>query len=253
MNFGLVIDVPFISVIIPTFNSSNTIKRCLDSILYQEFVNFEVIIIDNCSSDFTIKIITDSFTEIQYKLTIVKEKDNSVYEAMNKGIIMAKGVWIYFMGSDDWIFNKNVFSTIFPFLAKSRLNVVYGNVLIHGNTSWANDGDIYAGKFSKNRMLFKSICHQSIFYRRDFLIQNNLFFDLHYPVSSDWHLNLRCRRLTNFKYVNLIIAVFSAGGISSTKKDSFPEQIKSEFKDLYPSRAEVIFKEISKSILRIFK
>ena len=99
----------------------------------------------------------------------------------------------------------------------------------------------------------KSICHQAIFYRVDFLISNNIFFDLKYPVSADWHFNLQCRRLTKFKYVNQIIAIFTAGGISSTKIDSFSDVIKTEFSDMFPTKIEVRIKEILKRLIYMIK
>lgn len=239
-----------ISIIIPVLNPTEKFFHCLESIKAQVFQNWEVIIIDSGNFIFS----EDYFPkDIIQRFRFVQEIDSGVYDAMNKGIKLSLGDWLYFMGSDDYFYDELVLFNIWNYINNQYKPVVYGNVLIRGNTGWAKDGDIYAGKFSKNRMLVKSICHQSIFYRRDFLIQNNLFFDLRYPVSADWHFNLRCRRLTKFKYVDLVIAVFSAGGISSKKKDSFPEQIRSEFQDLYPSRVEVIFKEVIKSILRIFK
>ncbi|GMQ29569.1 glycosyltransferase family 2 protein [Algoriphagus confluentis] len=241
---------PFFSIIIPCFNSEKTVYRCVKSVINQSFSNYEILIIDSKSSDNTL-IEVRRFND--FRIKIHSHLDLGVYDAMNKGINLARGQWIYFLGSDDVIYSEHVFQNIYRYIYNENFSVIYGNVKVFGDVGWAKDGDIYAGKFSKNRMLFKSICHQSILYKRDFLILNNLFFDLRYPVSADWHLNLRCRRLTKFKYVNLIIAVFTAGGISTLKRDTFPEQIKTEFADLFPSRGEVILNKIFKLIIRIFK
>ena len=166
---------------------------------------------------------------------------------------MCKGEWLFFLGCDDVFHNEFVLEKINKSMRSTVLPVIYGNVQIKGNTGWAKDGEIYAGKFSKNRMLVKSICHQAIFYQKKFVISNNLTFNLQYPVSADWHFNLCCRRLTKFKYVNVVIAIFSAGGISTTRRDSFPDSIKIEFADLLPSKLEIYVKESVKKIIRFFK
>lgn len=237
----------FFTIVIPTYNSCEILENAVFSVLKQDFPFFELLILDGGSSDPTPFVIS-KFNDP--RIVFFSEKDLGVYDAMNKGIKQAQGEWIYFLGSDDRFYDEFVLSRIFKIVKTTTLPVIYGNVLIDGNTGWAEDGEIYAGRFSKNRMLIKSICHQAIFYRRDFLTLNELFFDLRYPVSADWHLNLRSRRLTRFKYVDLIVAEFTAGGISTTKRDSFSDQIKTEFADMFPSKLEIFLKEIVKIILR---
>lgn len=241
---------PFFSIVIPTFNSEKTLKQTLESIIAQKFKDYEILILDGGSPDDTL-LVPKQFSK--GRIFVFEGPDLGAYDAMNKGIKLAKGQWLYFLGSDDVFYDEFVLEIVFKEIQATPLPVVYGDVKILGDTGWAKDGEIYAGYFSKNRMLFKSICHQAIFYRKNFLIDNNLFFDLRYPVSADWHLNLRCRRLTKFKYVNMVIAVFSAGGISTTKRDSFHEQINIEFADMFPSRLEVEVKESLKKIIRWFK
>lgn len=238
------------SIIIPIFNSEKTIGRCINSILNQNFLDFQILILDNYSSDGT-RMIIDSFSDS--RVVFISELDFGVYDAMNKGLKMAKGQWLYFMGSDDVFYDHFVLEKISKEILNTTLPVVYGNVKIIGETGWANDGEVYAGYFSKNRMLKKAICHQAIFYKREFLLQNNLLFNLKYFVSADWDFNLRCRRISEFKYVDLIIAVFKAGGISSTKKDSFLDEIHYEFSDMFPSRFEILVKRSVKKVFSYFQ
>lgn len=238
------------SIIIPVFNSEYTIKNCIKSILNQRFKDFEIIFIDNQSTDQTLPIINE-FSNPRFKL--ISEKDRGVYDAMNKGLKLAKGDWIYFMGGDDLLYDEIVLESISKEIQSTRFPVIYGSVKINGDTGWAKDGEIYAGYFSKNRMLKKAICHQSIFYNRKFLIQNNLSFNLDYFVSADWDFNLRCRRISEFKYLDRMIAIFNAGGISSTNEDSFQEKIKSEFSDLFPSEFEVFAKKVGKIFISFFR
>lgn len=238
------------SIIIPVKGINSNLFSCLSCLLNQSFRNFQIVIINSLDK------IGYSCFPLEFRglnIIFVNEFDFGIYDAMNKGLVFSSGKWIYFLGSDDVLYDDWVLEKLSRICSNSFFPVVYGNVLLNGNSGWAKNGEIYAGKFSKNRMLLKSICHQAIFYRRDFLISNNLFFDLRYPVSADWHLNLRCRRLTRFKYVDIIVAVFAAGGISTSKRDSFPDQIKTEFADMYPSATEIFIKETVKKILRLFR
>src|SRR5947209_4479772 len=88
-----------ISVIIPTFNLKACIRKCLESLREQTFRDFEILVIDGGSTDGTIKIVQE-FASSFPRLTWRSEKDRGVYDAMNKGVAMARGDWVYFLGSD---------------------------------------------------------------------------------------------------------------------------------------------------------
>ena len=87
-----------LSIIIPTFNSANTLRRALDSIIGQTLNDLEVLIMDGVSTDQTLDI---AKTYNDNRIRIFSEPDNGVYDAMNKGIDKASGEWLYFLGSDD--------------------------------------------------------------------------------------------------------------------------------------------------------
>ena len=203
----------YLSVIIPTFNSELTIERCLSSLICQTYQDFEICIIDAASSDRTIEKI-DGFRSKFKKIIILSESDRGTYDAMNKGIGLAKGEWIYFLGSDDEIYDENVFADIFKVEHNKNCGIVYGNVRIDGDTPWAKDGRIYDGEFSIEKLLDQNICHQAIFYRIK-MFEKLGKYDLRYSVCADWELNLRFFARTNPQYLERIIASFHGGGISS--------------------------------------
>jgi glycosyltransferase involved in cell wall biosynthesis len=100
-----------ITIITPTFNSGAIISRLISSIQSQDFREFEHLIIDGESTDNTIDVITRYAAESSnVKLSIAK--DNGIYDAMNKGISMAKGSWIFFIGADDYLYGPNVLKDI---------------------------------------------------------------------------------------------------------------------------------------------
>ena len=227
-------ELPYFSIIIPAYNSALTIGQCLDSIINQTYRNVEIIIVDGISADDTMDIVK-KYAATYSKISWLTEKDEGIYDAMNKGIQLAKGEWIYFLGSDDEIFDPFTLNNVFDVVSASNYNVVYGNVLIKGNTEWANDGDIFDKNFDLPKLLNKNICHQSVFYKLGFIKKHNLSYNLRYKVLADWDFNLHCWALTKFYYTDKIIARFSGGGASTTKlvADDFNNEIIEKFLEYF--------------------
>ena len=88
----------YISIVIATYNASATLERCLKSIIPQMNDEIELIIIDGKSNDGTKEILNRYIEWISYTIS---EKDSGVYDAWNKGIKVAKGDWVMFIGADD--------------------------------------------------------------------------------------------------------------------------------------------------------
>ena len=173
--------MPFYSIIIPTYNSEQTISSCLESVLSQDFNDFELIIVDGSSSDQTISLINIIIANKPgVSCKVISEKDNGIYDAMNKGAKLARGRWLYFMGSDDELVNSEVLSEVQQHLVKTPApEFFYGNVLLKSN------GVRYAGRFDKRRLMIVNICHQAVFVSRE------TFF-------SKWvhsKQNIRCGRI----------------------------------------------------------
>jgi glycosyltransferase involved in cell wall biosynthesis len=204
--------IPLISIIIPTFNSGKVLSNCLESCKSQTFNNFEIIIVDGVSIDDTLKIIS-SFKSKFKDFQFISENDKGIYDAMNKGILMAKGDWIYFMGSDDTFINKEVLNTVFKNLA-SNIDVVYGNVLSEFY------GGIYDGAFDGHKIVRKNICHQSIFFNIS-VFKKTGYFDLNYPVVADWDHNIKWFFNSRIKhqYIDVLVANFSDNGFSAQHED----------------------------------
>jgi glycosyltransferase involved in cell wall biosynthesis len=206
---------PFFSIIIPTFNSEEVILECVKSIVLQNFKNFEIIVLDSCSTDRTIDIIEKSF-EGQSSIKICVEKDHGIYFAMNKGVSIASGEWIYFLGSDDRLWNENVLGDIHSEIINNSLSgVIYGNVF-----STRFNG-VYDGKFNYTKLYEKNICHQSIFMNKSVFSKIG-FFDTTYKYLSDYEHNIRWflnKKIQNH-YVDIVVAYYADGGVSSLNKDT---------------------------------
>lgn len=236
---------PFFSILIPTFNSEGTIKIAIDSIVNQLFTDFEILIIDACSSDLTLKIV-ESFKDKRIK--IVSERDKGVYDAMNKGITLAQGEWVYFLGSDDEFNNDKVLFNIYQHLKQNNsINILYGNVFFNsGRPAWASSSNIYDGVFTFEKLLNQNICHQSIFYKKDFIVSNKLSYSLKYPICADWDFNIKAWLKSSFTYIDLVVANFNAGGISSSN-------INDDFSKYRFVKLALYKKQYFKMLLLLFK
>lgn len=207
-----------ISIIIPTFNAQKTLKNCLDSIVEQNTDGLEVWIIDADSTDETLKIVED----YQSKCPFIKSKsepDKGIYDAMNRGIEFCTGEWIYFLGSDDTLFDRNVLSKIKIHASKTASLVIYGNVMMRGQNQWNLDNVVFNGEYNLEKMLITNMCHQSIFYHKT-IFEKYGNYDLNYISSADQDFNLRCYANTTFDYIDLIIANFFVGGFSTLTEDA---------------------------------
>lgn len=206
---------PYFSIIIVVYNGENTLQAAIDSVLCQTFTSFELLIIDGASTDGTIDIIkstTHKYRQIKY----ISEKDTGIYDAMNKGVRWASGEWLYFLGSDDRLYERNTLKKISEIKQLSDSDIIYGDiVLIPGNKR-------YGGKFSFRKLLQRNISHQAIFYK-NYLFKQIGEFNEQYSICADWDFNLRCFASGNLhiSYVDIIIAYFSIGGASKKNDIAF--------------------------------
>ena len=196
------------SIILPALNSSFTIRRCIDSVIEQSYADWELLVMDGESKDDTIAIVHSYQDE---RIHVFSEPDKGIYDAMNRGIDKSFGEWLLFLGSDDYLFDKDVLRDVEKYLT-DEYDVVYGEV--ESNLPERNKGKWSLESLNANR------CHQAIFYNRRFF-GKSLRYNLKYPVLADFDLNLRWFLNNRYKhrYVPIVISHYSDGGYSSYTKD----------------------------------
>lgn len=203
--------MPKISIIIPTYNSEEFIQTAIESIVIQTYEEYEILIIDGNSSDKTvdsIKKMSQKHQQIRY----ISEKDKGIYDAMNKGIELAKGEWLYFLGSDDALNDKKVLQKVADTL--NGFDVVYGNVI---RSSTQKE---YAGEFTYEKLNQKNICHQALFVHKS-VFKTVGKFNLKYKVLADWIHNFAWFSTPKIKhkFIDLVIAKYNDEGFSSNTSD----------------------------------
>ena len=114
-----------VSIITVSLNSESTIKECIESVLSQTYKNIEYIIVDGMSNDKTIKII-DSYRSKLDKF--ISEKDEGIYDAMNKGIKLATGDIVGILNSDDEYFNENVIENVVEAISNKQADSLHGDL-----------------------------------------------------------------------------------------------------------------------------
>ncbi|NND62540.1 MAG: glycosyltransferase [Flavobacteriaceae bacterium] len=208
-------EYPLLSIIIPTYNSEATIADTLDSICRQTFKNIEVLVLDGLSSDATCDIIRD-YSDNNPNIRLISEKDSGVYDAMNKGVTISKGEYLYFLGSDDVFFEEDTLEKLFNEVSPD-VDVFYGDVL------FKNSKRVYSGESNLEKLIYDqiSICHQAIFYsKRTFDLVG--IYDLKYFIHADYDFNIRCFRNKELKiqYIDQVIAIFNESGLSGVNSNA---------------------------------
>mgnify|MGYP003445965853 CR=1 FL=1 len=120
-----------ISIITVSYNSSKTIKDTFDSMLSQTYNNIEYIVVDGNSKDKTLEIIGEyesKFIDKKIEFKWISEKDNGLYDAMNKGIKMATGDIVGIINSDDVYFDEFVIEKVVKALENNLTDSLYGNL-----------------------------------------------------------------------------------------------------------------------------
>lgn len=199
-----------LTIIIATFNSENTLEKSLESVSNLEYDLWECLIVDGGSSDNTIEIV-ESFCEKDNRFRCISEPDKGIYDAFNKGWRNAKGEWIYYLGSDDWM-DPNGMSMMMKVAETTDAAIVSGGVIVHheggGSNYWNGaDGKPHWGG------------HQGMITRKS-VIEKMGGFNLKFKIMGDKDLNVRILSAGyNVEVVNdITVAHFSRTGSSASFK-----------------------------------
>ncbi len=205
-----------ISIITATFNSEKTVLESIQSVLIQKNVEVEHVFIDGNSSDLTFKIISSNLKSSDIKIS---EKDQGIYDAMNKGIGLASGDIIGILNSDDVYANESVLEKVAGiFQSNPDIDIVYGD-LVYVDQHDLNkivrkwNSKAYYDRFFENANVPP---HPSVFLRRAVYDQMGLF-DLNFKLAADYEFLLRIFQRNLFKsyYVPEVFVKMRLGGATN--------------------------------------
>lgn len=203
---------PLISVITVVFNGEKFLEDTIQSVINQSYDNVEYIIIDGASTDGTVDIIKKYEDQIDYWIS---EKDNGIYDAMNKGLSLCHGDIIGLVNADDYLYLDSLEKVADVFKDETTM-FTYGQVDLIGE-----DGNIFGkaisiGTESLKYKLFKHMpfLHPTMFVKAA-VYQKLGLYNLDYKLSADYDFTLRLVENNVLgKRLNFSTGVFRVGGAS---------------------------------------
>ncbi len=202
-----------VSVITPCYNSASTIEKTLECIERQTYKSIEYIIIDGGSTDGTLEIIERHKDKLPTAFKLVSERDNGIYDAMNKGIGLASGRLIGIVNSDDWYEDDTVELALSNYRG-NKYEVVYGmqRNFVNGREKATF---IYNHDFLPEQMITHPTCFVTVDTYKDLGL-----FDTNYRSAADYDLMLRLyeSRQVAFTPVMRVMSNFAMGGMSGSQR-----------------------------------
>ena len=237
---------PKISIIIPVYKTEAFLHRCVESLLEQTFQNFEILLIDDGSPDKS-GVICDEYAKIDNRVQVFHKENGGVSSARNLGLDKARGEWVIFVDSDDYVshnyletinndINKNI-DIIFYSYNKISYDGEIISTLKHKEYHFT-DGEL--GTAIRNTKLVEVGYPWSKVFKNEIIQKHNLRFNINLPISED--------RLFTYQYLCYVKSLFFSEEIVYNyliyTEDSLSK--KKHNKDLLIYRVEVLYNEMVK-------
>lgn len=222
--------MPFLSVIIPVYNAEKYLSRCFDSIITQTFKDYEVIIIDDGSTDQSPEI-CDRYAIKDDRFRVFHVKNGGPSKARNTGFLKSEGEYIYCIDNDDYISGEHYFQIIYDSLKKNPVEILQMGASYYRESAdcivkvldYIELEDLEINKPSHtiysliSKRKYETSCWTKVI-KKDFLIDNDYFFDEELVVEDlDWNMNfLRGIKTYNVLNCSSYMHVFRDGSIAAS-------------------------------------
>jgi glycosyltransferase involved in cell wall biosynthesis len=199
-----------LSIITICFNDLDGLKKTVESVRIQTFKDYEFLIIDGDSTDGTKDyLLAQSSTVTQF----VSEKDSGIYDAMNKGIKLAKGEYCLFLNSGDFLADAQVLNDVFT--SKWQADICYGNMFIDDANGTRRLG-LMPRKLTTLHMLEDTLWHPASFILRSLFDKYGAYDEsIRMAADYDFFLKVVTSGKVTTHYLNRAITVFNLSGMSS--------------------------------------
>ncbi len=187
----MVVKMPTVSVIVPVYNAEGVVSRSVDSILAQSYQDFELILVDDGSTDGS-GAICDNYAQQDGRVKVIHQENAGVSAARNAGLKVAQGEWVTFVDSDDIVLDGFLESLVAAVNRDERIDLAYcGYAIVEGSTSIKTyRSATYIGKeqlhnvLSSTKLLYRCSPWGKLF-RRSIIADNGLQFDGNLTISED--------------------------------------------------------------------
>jgi glycosyltransferase involved in cell wall biosynthesis len=200
---------PLISIVTVNYNDRAGLLRTLHSIFCQNYTDYESVVIDGGSSDGSKDLLISYDDKITYW---VSEKDNGIYNAMNKGLNHCSGEWVFFLNSGDVFYNENVLSSVNFSVSDNKIGAIYCRYQYYTryNELLINEVD---HPFTESTKKYRSMgfSHQSVFVKTD--LAKKIGFDESFKLCADYNMMMKIH-LKGYHFVrdNTIITTCDGRG-----------------------------------------
>lgn len=220
---------PAISIITINYNNALGLQQTIDSIVAQSLTDYEYLVVDGGSTDTSKEVIQNYASHIHHW---VSEPDRGIYNAMNKGLAIAKGRLVVFMNSGDTYLDKDVLLRSMQEIQTNAADVYYGQIIVD-----EGDGDrtvVYPQALTLDYQRNMVINHQACFFNRETLTELG-GYDEAYKLAADYAFYLKAT-LSNKKFVPLLFPIvrYDASGISSQRMDDYRKDMRLVWADIVP-------------------
>lgn len=214
-----------ISIITINYNNCEGLRRTIESVVNQTCRDFEYIIIDGGSTDGSVDVIKRYADNIDYW---VSEPDKGIYNAMNKGVAVAKGEYCLFMNSGDCLYNESVIERVYE-LADFNSDIIAGDVARNGGI--CDSPNEITGVF----MVKSALCHQTSFIKTETL--RRLPYDESLKIVSDWKHMFQLLVIANgsYQHVKVVICEYDTTGFSAINWQVLADEREQVLSELLPS------------------
>ncbi|MGZ4044548.1 MAG: glycosyltransferase family 2 protein [Bacteroidia bacterium] len=203
-----------LSIITINYNNLEGLKKTMESVINQTSMAFEYIVIDGGSTDGSREIIESNTSKIAYWIS---EKDNGIYDAMNKGIRKAAGEYLLFLNSGDTLFERNTIEKVIPFL--NQTEIVYGDMKISEN-GIISEGFMPA-KLTLEHMIRDTLWHPVSFIKAELFTKFGLY-ETAYKICGDYDFFFKTviANKVSTRHIKQFISVFDLHGLSSNLENT---------------------------------
>lgn len=206
-----------VSIITVTYNSAATLTMAMDSVLNQSYKNIEYLVIDGGSTDGSQAIIRSYEKRFNGRLRWISEKDNGLYDAMNKGVALSSGDVVGILNSDDFFTSTGVIEKMVENFDDDT-DAVYGDVHFVKGSNLGKCIRYYSGRMFRPKLIeYGFIAPHPSFYIRRGIFDKYGMYDARYSISADFELIARlCYKYgIRTKYIHLDFVTMRTGGAST--------------------------------------
>lgn len=198
---------PLVSIIIPVYNGEKYIERCLKSLIQQTYKNIEIIVLNDGSTDHTMQVL-QKYQHMDERICVVDKQNTGVSDTRNQGLKLAKGDFVQFVDSDDWLPNDATEQLVGGMLQDCEMvicdynRVVDNNIIVKGHIP--EEGPISRTEFALYMMKAPANYYYGVLWNKLFRMDLIREHKLDFPEEIDWCEDLRF----NLEYLQYVKRVY---------------------------------------------